>query len=170
MIYFYIIILFIVAQRLVELYIASKNEQWMRERGGFEIGKEHYKLFVFLHILFFISVMFEVNWLYVETNISFNGYFFTVFLLAQIARIWCIASLGRFWNTKIIVMPKVALIKKGPYKYMKHPNYFIVFIELFAIPAMFGAYKTAMLFSILHLALLTIRIPSEDRALGRKVQ
>ncbi len=84
-------------------------------------------------------------------------------------RVWCIVSLGKFWNTKIIVLPKVVMIKKGPYKYMKHPNYLIVFVELFTIPAMFGAYITAILFPILHLLLLTIRIPAEDRALGRRV-
>lgn len=170
MINFYIIVLFIIGQRLTELYIANKNEQWMKERGGFEVGNEHYKLFIFLHIIFLIFLLIEVNSLFIGNGVIFNIYFFIIFLLAQVGRVWCIVSLGRFWNTKIIVMPKVILIKKGPYKYIKHPNYVIVFIELFVIPAMFGAYKTAMLFPILHLLLLAIRIPSEERALGRKVQ
>ena len=170
MIYFYIIILFIIGQRLMELYIANKNEQWVRERGGFEVGSEHYKLFIFLHITFFVFLLIEVNSLLLTDEMSFNIYFFIIFLLAQVGRVWCIVSLGKFWNTKIIVMPKVILIKKGPYKYLKHPNYVIVFIELFVIPAMFGAYKTALFFPILHLLLLAIRIPREDRALGRKVQ
>lgn len=169
MIYFYIIIMFTIGQRFMELYIANKNEHWMRERGGFEVGNEHYKLFVFLHIIFFVFLMVEVNSMYLETGVTFNIYFFFVFLLAQIGRIWCILSLGRFWNTKIIVIPKVILIKKGPYKYMKHPNYVIVLMELFVIPSMFGAYKTAIVFPVLHLILLSIRIPSEDRALGRRM-
>ncbi|MBO1004617.1 isoprenylcysteine carboxyl methyltransferase family protein [Pseudogracilibacillus auburnensis] len=169
MIYFYIILAFIMMQRLVELYIANKNEQWMRERGGIEIGSEHYKLFIFLHILFFIFLIIEVTTLYIGSELTFNFYFFLMFFLAQVGRVWCILSLGKFWNTKIIVLPKVILIKKGPYKYIKHPNYVIVFIELFVIPAMFGAYVTAFLFPVLHLLLLTIRIPSEERALGRRV-
>ncbi len=168
MIYFYLIILFIIGQRLTELYIASKNEQWMRERGGVELGKEHYKLFIFIHIAFFVCLIWEVQLLQFNKDYSFNIYFFIVFLMAQIGRVWCIVSLGKFWNTKIIVMPKVIHIKKGPYKYIKHPNYVIVFIELLVIPAMFGAYKTAILFPFLHLLLLTIRIPNEERALGRK--
>ena|SRR5699024_1336526 len=170
MIIFYIIVFFIIAQRLFELYIANKNEQWMRARGGFEIGSEHYKLFILLHVSFFISLLIETHSKYAIGEISFNIYFFLVFLLAQIGRMWCIVSLGRFWNTKIIVLPKVIHIKKGPYKYIKHPNYVIVFIELLVIPSMFGAYWTAIIFPILHLALLSVRIPSEERALGRRTQ
>src|SRR5690625_2291965 len=170
MIYFYIIILFIIGQRLTELFIANKNEQWMKDRGGIEVGNEHYKFFILLHIIFLISLLIEVNAIYLQSGVSFNIYFFIVFLLAQFVRVWCILSLGRFWNTKIIVMPKVVLIKKGPYKYVKHPNYIVVFIELFVIPSMFGAYKTAMIFPALHLLLLSVRIPSEDRALRRRIQ
>jgi|SRR5690625_2619581 len=170
MIIFYLIFSFTVAQRLAELYIANRNEQWMRARGGIEIGNDHYKWFVFLHILFFVFLISEVNFLYMESIVVFNIYFFIVFLIAQIGRVWCIISLGKFWNTKIIILPKVILIKKGPYKYVKHPNYIIVLIELLSIPSMFGAYKTAILFSVLHLILLSVRIPLEDRALGRRIQ
>src|SRR5699024_1373516 len=130
MIIFYVIVFFIIAQRLFELYIANKNEQWMIARGGFEIGSEHYKLFILLHVSFFISLLIENHSIYAIGEISFNIYFFLVFLLAQIGRMWCIVALGRFWNTKIIVLPNVLHIKKGPYKYIKHPNYVIVFIEL----------------------------------------
>lgn len=169
MIYFYLIITFIICQRLVELYIARKNEKWMLARGGIEVGNEHYKLFILLHVTFFIILIYEVHNIVTAQSVAFNIYFFFLFVIAQIMRVWCIVSLGKFWNTKIIVLPKVVMIKKGPYKYMKHPNYLIVFVELFTIPAMFGAYITAILFPILHLLLLTIRIPAEDRALGRRV-
>lgn len=169
MIYFYGLLTFIIAQRLAELYIANKNERWMRRQGGIEVGNEHYKLFVYLHISFFILLIIEVNNSFLNGQVTFNIYFFIVFLLAQLGRVWCILSLGRFWNTKIIVLPKVVLIKKGPYKLIKHPNYVIVFVELFVIPAMFNAYITALLFPVLHLVLLTIRIPSEDRALERRI-
>jgi len=170
MITFSFIIIIIIAERLFELYIANRNEQWMRERGGIEKGSEHYKLFILLHTLFFISLIIEVNKMNInEAKVIFNVYFFILFLLAQIARVWCITSLGRFWNTKIIVLPKVVCIKKGPYKYVKHPNYIIVFVELFVIPAMFHAYITAIIFPALHLLLLMIRIPTEERALGRRV-
>ncbi len=76
-------------------------------------------------------------------------------------------TLGRFWNTKIIVLPGVTVIKKGPYRYIKHPNYVIVAVELFVIPLLIGAQLTAFLFPILHLLLLRVRIPSEEKALTR---
>lgn len=164
MIYFYVIVTFIIAQRLVELYIANKNEQWMRARGGVEVGNGHYKWFIFLHILFFFFLIVEVN----LAVLHFNIYLCIIFLLTQVGRVWCILSLGKFWNTKIIVLRKVVFIKKGPYKYIKHPNYVIVLVELIVIPAMFGLYITAIVFPLLHLLLLMVRIPSEERALGRR--
>lgn len=169
MILFYSILSFIILQRLVELFIAAKNERWMKANGGIEVGQEHYKWFICLHFLFFISLIAEMNITAIKLKgvVPFYILFFLIFVIAQIARGWCIFSLGKFWNTKIIVIPKLALIRKGPYKYVKHPNYIIVLIELIVIPLMFGLYVTALLFPFFHLLLLTIRIPKEDAALGR---
>lgn len=166
---FYGLLLFVVIQRLVELYVATKNERWMKKRGAIEVGQAHYKWFIWLHTLFFIAIMVEYKYkvLVYGEQIPFFKLFFIIFLLAQIGRIWCMYSLGRFWNTKIIVLPKVALIKKGPYKYVKHPNYIIVFVELLCIPLIFNLYVSAILFPFLHLLLLTIRVPEEEAALHR---
>ncbi|RLL48243.1 hypothetical protein D8M04_02925 [Oceanobacillus piezotolerans] len=164
-IYMSLLFLFILAQRLIELVIAKRNEQWMKERGGIELGSEHYKWFIVLHTLFFISILFEV--LLRSNAIEFHNVLFAIFILLQLARVWCIQTLGRFWNTKIIVLPNVSLIKKGPYKYMKHPNYVIVGLELMTIPLLFNAYWTAVIFPVLHLILLKIRIPAEDTALKK---
>lgn len=161
----WILIGIIIGQRLVELIIAKNNEKWMKERGGIEAGSEHYRWFIYLHTLFFLSILIESNIQQNSTMISFNYVYFLVFLAAQLARIWCIYSLGRFWNTKIIVLPRVALIKKGPYKYVKHPNYIIVAVELFIIPMLFEAYITAIVFPIFHIMLLRVRIPAEEKAL-----
>jgi methyltransferase len=162
----WILIIFIIGQRLVELVIAKNNEKWMKERGGIEAGGEHYKWFIYLHTLFFLCVMVEVFMKGNTLDVGFNYLYFVVFVAAQLARFWCIYSLGRFWNTKIIVLPRVALIKKGPYKYVKHPNYIIVAVELFIIPMLFGAYLSAIVFPILHIILLRIRIPAEEKALA----
>lgn len=167
---FYTILIVTITQRIVELFIASNNEQWMKERSGIEVGNGHYKYFIFLHICFFIFFFLEVQYNYVvQGKILFNIYFFVIFVVAQIGRVWCIISLGRFWNTKIIVIPNVILIKKGPYRWLKHPNYVIVFIEFVALPLIFGAPFVAIVFPLLHLLLLTIRIPLEERALGRRL-
>src|SRR5699024_9787181 len=103
--------------RLVELWIATNNERWMKARGGIEVGENHYKWFIILHLLFFISMLIEYKIKLGAYNgeIPFYNLLFVRFLLAQLGRVWCIYSLGRFWNTKIIVLPKVALIRKGPY-------------------------------------------------------
>ncbi|GGA61660.1 isoprenylcysteine carboxyl methyltransferase family protein [Ornithinibacillus halotolerans] len=162
----WLLILFIIGQRLVELVIAKNNEKWMKARGGVEKGATHYKWFIYLHTLFFISILLETMMKLGQQEVVFHYFYFCVFFLAQLARFWCIYSLGRFWNTKIIVLPRVALIKKGPYKYVKHPNYIIVAVELFVIPMLFGAYVTAVIFPILHIMLLRIRIPAEEKALA----
>lgn len=159
----YIFIGIVIAERLIELKIAAKNESWMKQHGGFEVGKGHYKLFIIMHVAFFLSLMVELQYITVGFHISL----FILFMLVKLCRVWCMLSLGRFWNTKIIVLPSVAVIKTGPYKYMKHPNYVIVFAELFLLPAMFGALWTASLFPLLHMSLLSVRIPLEDKALGR---
>lgn len=163
----WIVIFFIICQRVIELIIAKSNERWMTERGGIKLGEEHYKWFILLHGLFFLSIILEVLF-QTERTQSLNIFLFTIFIVTQLGRIWCIATLGRFWNTKIIVLPRVALIRKGPYKYVKHPNYIIVAVELFVIPLLFGAYITAILFPVFHLLLLRIRIPREEKALAIK--
>ncbi|MFD1038641.1 isoprenylcysteine carboxyl methyltransferase family protein [Virgibacillus byunsanensis] len=162
----WILLIGIVCQRLVELIIARSNERWMKERGGIEKGAKHYKWFIYLHSLFFISIIVE-SIAREGFNQPLNYFLFTIFIATQITRVWCIHTLGRFWNTKIIVLPGVSLIKKGPYKYVKHPNYIIVALELFLIPLLFGAYLTAFVFPILHMLLLRIRIPREEKALTK---
>ncbi|MFD2209098.1 isoprenylcysteine carboxyl methyltransferase family protein [Virgibacillus halophilus] len=161
----WIIIIFIICQRLAELAIAKSNEKWMKERGGIETGSEHYKWFIIMHGLFFCGIILETT-LRSQKSLAPSIVILCLFIATQLARVWCIQTLGRFWNTKIIVLPRVALIKKGPYKYVKHPNYFIVAAELFLIPFLFGAFYSAFIFPILHVLLLKIRIPQEEKALA----
>ncbi|WP_077326606.1 isoprenylcysteine carboxyl methyltransferase family protein [Virgibacillus siamensis] len=163
-VWIWLFILVVILQRIIELFIAKQNEIWMKGRGGVEKGEKHYKWFILLHCFFFLSMMTEVV-VDGTSNMNFSYFWFSVFLLTQMCRIWCIQSLGRFWNTKVIILPGVALIRKGPYKYVKHPNYIIVAIELFVIPFMIGAQVTAVIFPILHIMLLRVRIPREEKAL-----
>ncbi|HLS08245.1 isoprenylcysteine carboxyl methyltransferase family protein [Lentibacillus sp.] len=156
----------VIIQRLVELSIARSNEKWMKRIGGIEKGEKHYKWFIMLHCCFFISIIIETSInKHVLTNV--NYFLLIIFLVAQAVRVWCIHTLGKFWNTKVIVLPGVALIKKGPYKYIKHPNYIVVGVELFVIPMLVGAQLTALLFPVCHLLLLRVRILQEEKALTR---
>lgn len=162
--FFVIVITFVMVQRIVELIVAKRNERWARQNGAIEYGANHYKYIVSLHTLFFISLIIE----YTLHPTLINGwyFFFTLFILAQGLRIWSLFSLGKYWNTKILIIPHSAKVSKGPYRFMKHPNYIVVAIELFTLPMIFGAYVTAILFSLLNFILIYfIRIPKEEVAL-----
>lgn len=162
---FTIVIALIITQRLIELVIAKKNERWILAQGGYEVGASHYPLMVLMHSAFFVALILEVTFL--DRSRTFLWMLFLVlFLMAQLGRFWCLYSLGRFWNTKIMVLPNIAVVKEGPYRLFKHPNYIIVAIELLALPLLFNAYFTAIIFTLLNLWILSIRVPIEENALN----
>ncbi|KIL45366.1 isoprenylcysteine carboxyl methyltransferase family protein [Jeotgalibacillus soli] len=151
-------------QRLMELRIAKRNEQWMIKQGAYEAGASHYPFMVILHVSFFLSIITEVI-LFDRTLSPLWLPLFILFFLTQAARAWCLLSLGRFWNTKILVLPGVKVIRRGPYKYARHPNYIVVALEILILPLLFQAYYTMIFFSLLNLIMLSVRIPAEERAL-----
>jgi methyltransferase len=162
--WFLIFWFFLVVQRLAEVKIAKKNEETLRTKGAVEAGGSHYKWMVMMHVSFFIALFLEVivfgasspNWWIVP---------FVLFLAAQIVRVWAITSLGVYWNTKIILLPGAKVVAKGPYRFIRHPNYLVVSLELLVIPLIFGAYITAILFTLLNILMLRVRIPEEEKAL-----
>ncbi|GLB57922.1 isoprenylcysteine carboxyl methyltransferase family protein [Cytobacillus sp. NCCP-133] len=161
---FLLFIAIIIVQRAAELMVAKSNEKWMKSQGALEFGQGHYKWIVFIHTMFLISCILEVFIL--EKSLSpFWPFFLCLFVVAQAERIWAISSLGRFWNTKIIVLPGANVIRKGPYRFFKHPNYMIVAAEFLVIPLLFKAHLTAIVFTIVNSIILSIRIPAEEKAL-----
>ncbi|WP_419956310.1 isoprenylcysteine carboxyl methyltransferase family protein [Neobacillus niacini] len=169
MIPFFIFISVLIVQRLFELMIARRNEKWMKEQGAFEFGRRHYQFIVLMHSMFFVVLLFEKLTFSREVSVYWP-FLSSVFVCAQLIRVWAISSLGRYWNTKIIVLPNVDVVRRGPYRFIKHPNYLVVSIELLVVPLMFGAYVTACLFTILNILLLSIRIPAEEKALRELTQ
>lgn len=161
---FLLFISFVICQRLAELMIARKNEKWMKENGAIEYGSKHYPAMVLIHIGFLVSVIFEVGYFNLELS-PLWGMVLTGFIVTQLIRVWALKSLGPFWNTKIIVLPGANIIKKGPYRFIRHPNYLIVTLELILIPVLFQAYFTAILFTLCNFVILYIRIPLEEKAL-----
>ncbi|MDQ3021737.1 MAG: hypothetical protein M3R36_14375 [Bacteroidota bacterium] len=163
---FYFIISVVILQRVIELIIAKRNEKWLLANGAIEYGKEHYKFIVLLHSCFFVSMVAEYNirGSYVKFDII-NYLFLVFFVILQISRIWVLLSLGKYWNTKILRIPGSELVRKGPYKLFKHPNYIIVVFEIFTIPMMFDLYFTAIIFSILNALVLSRRIKVENEVL-----
>ena len=158
--YFIIFISLFILQRLSELYIARRNEKWLLEQGAIEYGRSHYPFIVALHTLFIVSMIVEyilmgyplISWL-----------FLTIFIAILSFKFWALSSLGKYWNTKIYRIPGVYPIKKGPYKFLKHPNYMEVVCEIAIIPLVFHLYYTAVIFTILNAAMLTVRINTENR-------
>jgi methyltransferase len=160
--YFILFICFVIAQRLLELVVAKRNEAWARSQGAEEFGKAHYPFIVALHTAFIISMIAEYFYLGGE----FSLLMLIIFLLLISLKIWTIGSLGKYWNTKILRIPNSIFIKKGPYKLFKHPNYFIVICEIIVIPLVFHLYATAIVFTLLNAVMLTVRIREEERVWG----
>lgn len=145
--------------------VAKQNEKWMKNHGGVEFGQKHYRVMVGIHSLFFLVYLGEVYYFEKEISPIWPLLLF-LFLLTQAGRVWALTSLGRFWNTKIIVLPFAEVIVKGPYKYLRHPNYVIVTLEFVIIPLLFQAYLTCIVFSLFNIWILSIRIQEEEKALN----
>ncbi len=166
MILFYSLIILIIIQRIIELRISNRNEKWLLKNGGLEYGAEHYKFIVLLHLLFFFSMIIEFNWYGKNYELGIINYLFLVFFFfLQGMRVWILRSLGKYWNTKILRISGSKLVKVGPYKYFKHPNYVLVACEIFTLPMIFNLYYTAIIFSILNAVMLSVRIKVENEAL-----
>ncbi|MER1958674.1 MAG: isoprenylcysteine carboxylmethyltransferase family protein [Solibacillus sp.] len=160
---FYFILVFVIIQRFVELRIAKRNEKLMLVKGAYEVGASHYPFMILLHVSFFVSLLIEV--FFFKSNLMPHFTWLVFFLLLQLLRVWCLVSLGTFWNTKIIILPGANVVVKGPYAYIRHPNYLVVCLEILVLPFMFGAYVTAIIFTILNVIMLSVRIPIEEKAL-----
>ncbi len=154
----------IAVQRLLELVLARRNERRARARGAIERGQGHYPLIVGLHSLWLVSTLVEGLVRGPEAP-SFWPVALALLLLVQPLRYWAIFSLGPYWNTKILVVPGAKVVAGGPYRYVSHPNYVVVVVEILTFPLIFGAWWTALVFTALNAAVLYVRIREENRAL-----
>ena len=157
----YALVGFIVAQRLAELAYSARNGRRLKARGAHEAGAGHYPLIVALHAAWLLALVLTVPPA-TPANLPLLG----VFAALQAVRVWAIASLGERWTTRVIVLPGAPLVAKGPYRYLRHPNYAVICGEIAVVPLMFGAWQVAAVFSVLNLALLRHRVRVEEAALG----
>jgi len=158
-----LIVLAVAAQRLGELFLANRNTKALLARGAVEIGAKHYPLFVILHAAWLIALA----W-YALKDPALVWIPFVVFLAMQAARVWVIASLGPYWTTRIITLPDAPLVRKGPYRFVRHPNYIVAFVEIITLPLAFGWWEGALVFGVLKAALLAYRIKVEDGVLSER--
>ena len=155
------ILALVTAQRLFELWLAGRNTRRLLADGAVEHGAGHYPLIVGLHIMWLATLW----WL--APGRPVDPFWLALFVLLQLCRIWVIATLGPRWTTRIIVPADAPLVQAGPYRFVSHPNYWVVAGEIAALPLTFGLWAVAVVFSLLNAAVLAIRIRAEDRALGR---
>ncbi len=156
----------VVMERLAELVVARRNLAWARARGGVEHGRGHYPWIVAAHVALLVAAPTEV-WLLDRPFLPALGWpMLAVVLLAQALRWWCVATLGRQWNTRVVVVPGLPLVSSGPYRWVRHPNYVAVVAEGVALPLVHTAWLTALVFTAVNAVLLTIRITEEDRVLA----
>ena len=158
----------LVVERGIELVVASRNRRWSLRHGGVEHGDEHYRAMVLLHTAFLVSAAAEPV-VFGRPFVPALAAFATALAVAcQALRWWCVSALGPRWNTRIIVIPGMAPVTRGPYRWLDHPNYVAVRAELAAVPMIHTAWLTALVFSVLNACLLRRRIRAEDAALGRR--
>jgi methyltransferase len=151
----------VVLQRGFELIWARHNTVRLRRQGAVETDAEGYPFFVLLHAGWLASLA-----VFVPAATAPFWSLLGVFALLQLGRLWVILSLGRYWTTRIITLPNAPLVRTGPFRYFRHPNYLVVIAEIAVLPLAFGAIAIATVFSALNLALITRRIRIEERALA----
>ena len=153
-----VILSLVTAQRIGELVLARINTRRLLARGAVEVGAGHYPFIVALHAAWLIGL-----WL-LAWDRALNLWLLAVFIGLQAARVWVIASLGYRWTTRIIILSGAPLIRRGPYRYMSHPNYVVVAAEILILPLAFGLVWFALVFSALNAAMMGVRIRAEARA------
>ena len=158
-----LLLVFVTLQRAAELVWNRSNEAGLRARGAEEAGRAHYPVMVLLHGLWLVAL-----WVYGWDRPLFWPWV-AVYLLLQAGRVWVLATLGRRWTTRVFVVPGETLVRRGPYRFVSHPNYVVVALEIFALPMTFGLWGLALVFGMANLALLAWRIRVENQALQQAI-
>jgi methyltransferase len=153
-------------ERLAELVVSTRNAAWSFARGGVEYGRGHYPVMVALHSGFLVAMLLEAWVRRPDVPAVLAWTMLALVLASQALRWWCIGTLGRRWNTRVIVVPGLAPVISGPYRLLRHPNYVAVVVEGVALPLVHSAWLTAVLFTVANAVLLTVRIRVEDAALA----
>jgi methyltransferase len=153
------VLAFVSAQRLAELALARRNTRLLLAEGAVEVGRPHYPAMVGLHAAWLLGL-----WLLAPAREA-SLPLLALFALLQAARIWVLAALGTRWTTRIVVLPGAPLVQAGPYRLLRHPNYWIVAGEILLLPLAFGLVAFAVAFSLLNAILLRARIRAEEAAL-----
>jgi methyltransferase len=166
MTWYVVLIAVIAVERIAEMVVAERNRAWSRAQGGVEFGAEHYPVMVVLHVGLLAGCLIEPM-LFDRPFIPALGWpMLAIVVAAQALRWWCITTLGRQWNTRVIIIPGATRVVGGPYKFLPHPNYVAVIAEGIALPLVHTSWLTALVFTALNAVLLATRINVENTALA----
>ena len=158
------LLIFVTLQRASELVMARRNTEALLKQGAIETGAAHYPVMVLLHASWLLGLWW-FGW-----SSSLNPWLTATYLALQVFRVWILATLGKRWTTRILTLPGEALVKHGPFKLFRHPNYVLVALEVPLLPLALGLPRFAALFGVLNLAMLWWRIRAENLALGYSQQ
>jgi len=164
MIWYVVLVVLVGFERVAELVVSLRNASWSFAQGGVESGRGHYPFMVVLHTGLLAACLVEAAHRPFVPALGWT--MLVIVLLSQGLRWWCITVLGRQWNTRVIVVPGLRLVARGPYRWLRHPNYVAVVAEGIALPLVHTAWVTAVVFTVLNIPLLAIRIRSEEAALN----
>ena len=156
-----VILALVTMQRVGELWLSSHNTKRLLAKGGQEHSPGHYPLIVLIHVAWL-----GLLWLSALTR-PIDMFWLAMFVIIELARIWVVGALGARWTTRIITVQNAPLVSRGPYRWVNHPNYWVVVAEIAVLPLVFGLWQMALLFTLLNAAVISIRIREENRALGR---
>lgn len=163
---FTVLVVLVGLERLAELVVSKRNAAWSKEQGGVETGFSHYPVMVVLHTGLLVGALVEAYAREPSVPSALARSMLLVVLLTQALRWWCIGTLGRRWNTRVIIVPGLPPVTGGPYRFLSHPNYVAVVVEGVALPLVHAAWITAVVFTVLNAILLTVRIRVENAALA----
>jgi methyltransferase len=161
---------FTLVERVYELVISNRNAKKALAQGGKEVGQRHYRVMALFHTAFLLACAGEVLWLQRPFPGVVGWISLAAAVAAQLLRYWAITTLGERWNTRIIFVPGLQPVTGGPYRFVRHPNYIAVIMEMVCIPMIHGAWVTALVFSVGNALLLSVRIRAEEEALGAEYQ
>lgn len=160
MMWLWLVLGLVAAQRLWELQLADRNTKRLLAEGAVEVGANHYPLFVALHASWLAAIAIVTPWTMVP-----NLGWLALYVVLQFGRLWVISTLGRFWTTRIITLPGAPLEMRGPYRFVRHPNYIVASLEILVLPLVFGQVWIALVWSVANALLVAWRIRVEDGAL-----
>jgi methyltransferase len=153
------------AGRLGELIISRRNQRKMRSEGATRVAEPRFPWMVILHIAVFVAAGAEVIFLHRTFIPALAIAMFALFLLSNVLRWWVMASLKSHWNVQVMDSARLGVVSTGPYRWVRHPNYVAVFVELVSLPLIYSAWITAIFAAIGNAWVLHNRLAVEDKML-----